>query len=182
MNYWFTSDLHLSHENLRKFLNRPFSSIEVMDEVIADNIYSCLKAGDILYILGDLGWKRKTVFDFLKRKPRNVHFHLIYGNHDKKLFKRKHIESYFDSIEWIKDIKVYGQKITLCHYLMLSWNCSHWNAWHLHGHHHKYVSNISVGKVMNVCADLHNYYPVSFEEVNEYMNNRGNNWNFKEKA
>ena len=181
MNHWFSSDFHLSHYNLMKFLNRPFSSVEEMNATIIDNFYSQVKPGDQVYFLGDLSWNRKIAIDFLSKLPKNIHFHFIPGNHDKKLFKESVIRPYVDSYSWIKDIKVNGQKITLCHYLMLSWNCSHWNAYLLHGHHHKDVSNIAVGKVMNVCVDLHDFKMVEFEEVKEYMKNKKNNWNYVEK-
>ena len=34
---FFTSDLHLGHENCIRLCNRPFSSIEEMDETLIEN-------------------------------------------------------------------------------------------------------------------------------------------------
>lgn len=34
---YFTSDLHLGHRNILRLCDRPFASIEEMDEVLMDN-------------------------------------------------------------------------------------------------------------------------------------------------
>ena len=180
MNYWFMSDLHLSHENLRVFLNRPFKSIDEMDEIILNNISSNIRGGDYFYFLGDLAW-RSTAYEnfFAMIKKSRIQLFFIYGNHDSNVPLK-----YLNQCVWhgsLKDIKINNQKITLCHYMMKSWNCSHHGAWHLHGHHHTDVSNIADGKVMNVCADLNNFMPIHFDTVSEYMKTRKENWNMLEK-
>ena len=50
---YYTSDLHLSHKNIIAYENRPFSSIEEMDNTIIDIINYRLSPDDELYILGD---------------------------------------------------------------------------------------------------------------------------------
>ena len=158
-------------------LKRPFSTIEDMNETIINNFYQVVQPGDQVYFLGDFGWDKQAVLDFLKKKPRNIHFHFISGNHDKKLFKEYVLKPYVDSFQWIKDVKINEQKITLCHYMMASWNCSHYNAWHLFGHHHvQPQADRAIGKVMDVCVDLHNFFPISFDQIKEHMDKRPNNW------
>ena len=181
MNYWFTSDWHLFHESLRRKLPRPFKDIQKMNEVIISNFYNCVRPGDIVYIAGDISWDRKGLLDFLSKKPRNIHIHYIMGNHDKKIVNSE-VKKYFESCSWLKDVKIYGQKITIQHYIMSSWNCSHYNAWHLFGHHHdvKSASNCR-GKSMPLCVDLHNYKMLSFEQVKEYMDLREDNWDLVKK-
>ena len=39
-NFYFVSDLHLSHKNILKYDNRPFNSIEEHDQSIINNINS----------------------------------------------------------------------------------------------------------------------------------------------
>ena len=51
---FFTSDLHLGHENCIRLCNRPFSSIEEMDETLMENWNHKVTGTDTVYILGDL--------------------------------------------------------------------------------------------------------------------------------
>ena len=89
----------------------------------------------------------------------------------------------------IKDISIKTdgekQKITLSHYPMVTWNCSHFGAWQLYGHHHhdysgdfKYIKDYvpSMGKQYNVSVDLHNFKPVSYEKIQEAMKIKPDNW------
>jgi len=177
LNYWFTSDWHLNHKHVMQVCSRPFETVEFMDDTIIYNLYHMTKPGDQVYFLGDLSFNRNVGLEFLKKIPRNIHFHFIWGNHDKKMWKKDELLKYCASVQWIKDIKINKQKITLCHYMMSSWNCSHWNAWHLFGHHHnKTQADHAIGKTMSVCVDLHNFFPVSFDQVKAYMETRHDNW------
>jgi calcineurin-like phosphoesterase family protein len=178
LNYWFTSDWHLSHKKAYEL--RSLSSKEHMDSLILDNFFEVVRGGDQVYFLGDLTYIRQAAIDFFKRKQKNIHFHFILGNHDKKIIQKTLLEKYCAWYGWLKDIKIDNQKITLCHYMMNSWNCSHWNAWHLFGHHHsREQANYSQGKTLGVAVDLNNYYPLSFDQIKDFMNNRPNNWDYE---
>ena len=58
MNYYI-SDLHLLHENVIRFDNRPFDSIAQMQETIVNNWNSKVTNGDTVYILGDVSMRGK---------------------------------------------------------------------------------------------------------------------------
>ena len=47
---FFTSDLHLGHENCIRLCNRPFSSIEEMDETLIENWNHKVTGKDTVYI------------------------------------------------------------------------------------------------------------------------------------
>lgn len=51
---FFTSDLHFGHENVIKFDNRPFRSVEEMDAELISRWNNKVKKGDLVYVLGDL--------------------------------------------------------------------------------------------------------------------------------
>jgi calcineurin-like phosphoesterase family protein len=174
MNYWFTSDWHLSHANIIRYCNRPFSSAEEMDKIILNNFFSKVKDGDIVYHLGDLSFRQESVNNFLKLLSK-IEFHMILGNHDNKSFLRN---KNVNTLSLYEDIVIEKQNITICHYPMTSWNKSHYGAWHLHGHHHRNTSHLFKGKIMNVSVDVNNFSPIDFEQIKEYMNKREDNWDY----
>lgn len=48
---WFTSDLHLGHRAAISMCERPFETIEEMNEILICNFNSCVKKNDTVYIL-----------------------------------------------------------------------------------------------------------------------------------
>lgn len=56
---YFTADLHFKHDNIIKHCNRPFQSVEEMDNQLLDNWNKTVKSNDEIYILGDL-----TIIEF----------------------------------------------------------------------------------------------------------------------
>jgi calcineurin-like phosphoesterase family protein len=173
---YFTSDFHLGHANIIKFCNRPFSSVEEMDETITDNFLKTVKPGDIVYFLGDLAMNREPALKFLAKIPENVQFHFIYGNHDMKL--PEYFKQYCDTVSQYKNIQEKGKDIFLCHYPMYTWPSSHYGSWMCFGHHHWDTRNIFYGKMMNVSVDANNFKLVSFDEVVSFMETRENNWDY----
>ena len=54
---WYTSDTHFGHENVLKFTDRPWETIQQMNSVIVANINARVGMNDELYILGDFSFK-----------------------------------------------------------------------------------------------------------------------------
>jgi calcineurin-like phosphoesterase family protein len=85
-----------------------------------------------------------------------------------------------DKYDQIKEIKIEGQVIVLCHYMMSIWPGSHYNSWHLFGHSHG--RSTEVGKSLDVGVDTEKYghkrfYPYSFDEIKAIMKLKGDNFN-----
>jgi calcineurin-like phosphoesterase family protein len=139
---YFTSDLHLCHENVIRYCSRPFQDVEEMNSVIVDNWNNTIKSDDLVFILGDFCWRMgsSSIRWYLNRLVgRKI---IVLGNHDKneKVFVGL-AEQVYDGIVNIRvkdsDSKDAGyQRITLCHYPMLSWYQSHRGAWQFFGHMH----------------------------------------------
>ena len=56
---FYTSDLHLGHANIIRHCNRPFASVEEMDEVLIDNWNAKVTNADTVHILGDFMFRNK---------------------------------------------------------------------------------------------------------------------------
>lgn len=62
---YYISDLHLGHENVIRFDNRPFDSVEEMNETLVNNWNSVVTNADHVYHLGDFcGVKRTSGLNF----------------------------------------------------------------------------------------------------------------------
>jgi len=173
MNEFFISDYHLNHTRMADM--RGFSSYEEMNEHIIATHNSVITEKDNVYYEGDFNFRGdpNILLDRL-----NGRFYFIRGNHDQKIIKHKKIVHWVDGYY---DIKLHDQKITLCHYPMLTWNCSHYGAWCLTGHHHSTIIEDKfpmLGKHMTVSWEALKGIPISFDEVKKYMGNRHNNWDF----
>ncbi|OGW80329.1 MAG: phosphoesterase [Omnitrophica bacterium RIFCSPLOWO2_12_FULL_44_17] len=173
---FFTADLHLGHKNAIKYCNRPFKTVEEMNEVLIKNWNKIVSDKDNIYVVGDfaLMGPKKTEEVLKNLKGRKF---LIRDNHDKSL-KESMALKYF---EWIKDyylLKVQDsgaiQKIVLFHYALRTWDSAHSGSWSLYGHSHGNLKDDSTSLSLDVGVDCHNFRPISYEEVKEIMPKK--NW------
>ena len=179
---YFSSDWHLGHGGVIKFSDRPFVSTQEMNSTILKNMYSVLKKGDILYYLGDLAWSKSAYYRAFDELPDGVDFVWVLGNHDKKEWKQ--FEHRATQVVDLKEIYIGKNPVTLCHYPMLTWNKSHYNAWMLYGHHHanshgcNQIKEKSIGKMLNVNCEFNNYMPYSENDIIKIMEKKPNNWDY----
>lgn len=160
MTIFFTSDMHLAHKKIILLSNRPFSSVEEMDEELIKRFNSKVGPEDTVYDLGDFCFTNPKKYDGCL----NGNIIRIKGSHDHDIKEPRmmvikpdgFLDKYGDQVE-----------ITLCHYAMRSWEKSHYGAWHLYGHHHGLLA--PYGLSFDVGVDCWDYYPVSLEQVKEKM-------------
>lgn len=177
---FFTSDTHFFHKNIIKYVNRPFETVEEMNETIVTRWNETIPKDADVFHMGDVSLTAgsKELSDILY--SLNGRKHLIIGNHEKDVLKRSHIRSIFSGIYDIAEIYVpdkeitYGeQHIVMCHYPMLTWNASHRGSWQLFGHVHGGLSNKGVinhkATQIDVGVDCHDLYPVSYQTVKELI-------------
>jgi calcineurin-like phosphoesterase family protein len=78
-----TSDLHFSHNNIIKYCNRPFQSIEHMNSILTSNWNSKVSPDDTVYVVGDFFMGNKEDWPSHRAKL-NGKIILVMGNHDTK--------------------------------------------------------------------------------------------------
>jgi calcineurin-like phosphoesterase family protein len=168
---WFTSDTHFGHARVIEYSNRPFPSVEEMDEAMILNWNAMVRPGDRVYHLGDFSFHRPERSVAIARRLMGQKY-LVLGNHDKRLRNEPDFLSHWIWARDLEGIAVADQRIVLCHYAMLTWNQSHRGAWMLHGHSHGSLPRDSHSLRMDVGVDPMGYQPVSFETVRDEMASR----------
>ena len=168
-NIFLTADLHLDHENIIKYCNRPYKNKEEMYENIINNWNEIVNSQDIVYIIGDFslrGPKHKMWFEETL-KLLNGSKILIYGNHDrlkpkqvievgfKEVYKSLMLDKYFLVHDPRKARTVPSSIKTMC------------------GHvHDLFTLNENTHRVLNIGVDVWNYYPVELSVATNFLENK----------
>lgn len=161
---WFTADTHFGHRNICKYANRPFASIEDMDEAILQNINADVRPDDTLYHLGDFAFGRHRYY---RERIACKNIVLVLGNHDRHIIEDR--DGLFSSVHTLKEIKAGEQSIVLCHYAMRVWNKSHHGAWHLYGHSHGSLPDDPNSLSFDVGVDCTDFRPFDLADVARVM-------------
>ena len=181
---FFTSDLHFGHENVIRFDNRPFNTVEEMDEEMIKRWNAKVRKGDIVYVLGDFIWKAATNEAVSIIRRLNGQIILIKGNHDRFLHNAAAkkalagIKDYDDICVTLEDGTT--RRCILSHYFIPFYNGHRYQAIHLHGHSHlteEAAEEVRITtelnekgydlKNYNVGCMYWNYTPVTLDEILE---------------
>lgn len=177
----FFSDPHFWHSRIIEHCKRPFESVVHMNDYIIKNINDKVDENDTLYCLGDFSFGGiKKICDTREQiNCKNVH--LILGNHDKEIRKKLSKRNFMFGFQSIQDYLMFDvngrQSIILFHYPIASWASKSHGSWMISGHcHGNYkpglVNDCSNGLILDVGVDVHDFKPVSFDEVAEIMNKK----------
>lgn len=188
-NIFFVSDLHLNHNNIIRFSNRPFNDVHEMNEGIKKDWNSVVGKEDHVFVLGDVALGRdKDATNILY--GLNGYLYLIKGNHEKAVLSNENNKKRFEWIDKAFLLKVKDSQlrengknlkekyIYMHHYSCRVWDKSHHGSWHLYGHSHDSLDKDNVwGKSMDVGVDsayriLGEYRPFSYEEVKNILKRR----------
>lgn len=152
---FFTADTHFGHANIIKYCNRPFMTVEEMNNEMIKRWNSVVEKDDIVYHLGDLAFLKYC--DITNKLNGSIF--LIRGNHDKytdnKLMSLGICKVYHKSTI----VNVYGRDIHLMHAPKDYKN----GIINLCGHIHeiaKWSNNI-----LNVGVDIWNFTPVEYSQI-----------------
>ena len=171
---FFTSDTHFDHTNIIKFCNRPYETVDEMNNDLVERWNSKVTSDDTVFHLGDFCFAGSAEWKNWRNKL-NGNIILIRGNHDRKMSKS--METLFDGVYSQLQLKIDGQDVYLNHYPFLTYaGCWRTNpTWQLFGHVHSGMLS-SEGKDMSrlemlfpyqydVGVDNNNFTPISWEDV-----------------
>lgn len=164
---FFSADHHFSHDNIRRFCDRPFPSIEAHDEALIEKWNQTIGPKDTVWHLGDFAYRIRTnrlqdIFSELKGREK----HLIRGNHD----SNKTCALPWTSVNHYHELKIHERKIVLFHYAQRTWNGMRRGALMLYGHSHNTLPGFRTNwesATLDVGVDAWEYRPVSLEEILE---------------
>lgn len=184
-NIYFVGDLHYNHENVIKFDNRPFNSVNEMNEFIVKNLKETLKPNDILFDLGDMFWKESddNIRKVLEEIPTKNIYKII-GNHDNYQLFSKNLRGYFIEVGDIFDVNIkyldQNYKVILSHFPLITWQSKAYGSIHLHAHCHGNLDKFNNDST-DLRADIgfnseiskiNNSFIIPFSKVIEYFNNK----------
>lgn len=161
---WFTADTHFGHAKAIEHSQRPFSDVREMDQELIARWNERVKPKDDVWHLGDFNFRGDTTTETYVRQLHG-RIHIVWGNHDDAYARKSpHL---FASVQDVKYLRHYGERLYLSHYAHRVWRGSHQGSWHLFGHSHGALANLN--RSMDVGVDAQGYVPVSFEEIGAYM-------------
>lgn len=181
---WWTSDWHFNHERIIELCQRPFGSVEEMNETIIENHNKLVRPGDEVFVLGDVALGKISEFPALVQRM-NGRKYLIPGNHDRcwKGHKRVrgvdtelYINAGFEILSGISQFSETGW--LMCHFPAAGDSLDHdryvdfrptigENEWLLHGHvHEKWQIK---DRQINVGVDAWEFKPVSRAEIEQII-------------
>ena len=184
---FFSSDHHFYHSNIIRYCQRPFLSVEEMNEEMVRRWNTVVQPEDIVYYLGDFSLAKRAVTVFAPRLHGQKH--LLMGNHDAchPCHKKKaqaalqvYVDAGFKTIELERSLEISGQSVLLNHMPYLAGEQSseykvgyqefrpvNRGQWLLHGHvHEKWKIK---EKMINVGVDVWDFFPVPITEIEKII-------------
>lgn len=129
---FYIADTHFDHGNIIHFDNRPFKTVDEMNEEMIKRWNSAVTKADEVYILGDFCWSKEDRWIELLEQL-NGQKTLIVGNHDITPAKSRR---FFADVKERKIIDDNGRKVVIDHFPSPCFR-NHFYGWfHLYGHVH----------------------------------------------
>lgn len=168
---YIIGDPHFGHEGIIRHCNRPFQSVEEMDQELKDNWNNIVGKEDKVIVVGDFCFK-KTPWQIEELvHSLNGHKLLVYGNHDKQLRNGKSL-GFFHKVDYLEEhiIDSTGniRKLVIFHYPILNWNGKYHGSWHAFGHSHGNSSELMhklAPGTWDVGVDVNNFTPILLEDL-----------------
>jgi calcineurin-like phosphoesterase family protein len=176
MEIFLTSDTHFGHRSVIDFCNRPYSSVEEMNEDMVERWNEVVTPEDMVFHLGDVLWPTGGNKEFLPHTVLgrlNGRIILIRGNHDTWMTRRFETEN-FHAVhdQYVLGLKGRGYKgqklhIHMLHYPLRTWYRREHGGLHAFGHVHGNYEEFRIEGTLDVGVDTNNYRPITIDEYLE---------------
>lgn len=166
---WVWSDIHFYHTNIIKYCDRPFDSVEEMNQTLIENHNNLVGPNDLVIWVGDVSFKNVCDTNALLRQLNGDRI-LIAGNHDLDK-KRRHVRALdFNEIHLLYTIDDGVAPIVFTHFTMdnapLPWI-------NVHGHVHNQPYDVEHSlQHINVSVEVIDYKPMHLTELRRIARER----------
>jgi|APHM01.1.fsa_nt_gi Predicted phosphoesterase or phosphohydrolase len=158
------SDTHFDHENIIEYCDRPFRSVDEMNEQLVANWNGIVGEHDEVIFVGDLtiAGTAEAFLEWVTRLNGTISF--VLGDHDHEVLTTLDDVAIFEHLQF--------------EYQGHEFYCIHdpedaprnWAGWLIHGHHHnnwpdKYPFVNPRGNLVNVSVELLGYAPLRLERL-----------------
>jgi calcineurin-like phosphoesterase family protein len=172
-NLWITADTHFGHENIIKYCNRPFKSVEQMDKVLIHNWNERVKPLDHIIINGDFMFHNSSGGKKGEGVGERPDYYINQLNGIKTFIRGNHEKSNFPSVR-IKglEISLSNKTIWVTHSqqnLRLEYDIN------LVGHSHiafkikKMNNGYNDVYIINIGVDQWKFYPVRVIDILSFL-------------
>jgi len=165
---YIISDLHLGHGNIIEYCDRPFDSVEEMNQTLVENWNAAIGPGDEVLFGGDLtvSWANTHLLDWLDR----LHGELVFliGNHDETVF------SEVDGVDFIQQFRFEHRGAPFHAVHDPADGPSSPTGWLFHGHYHNNWSDEFPfvdhdERRVNFSVELLGYRPLATDRLVDYL-------------
>lgn len=112
---WFVSDLHFYHKNIIHLQDRPYKSVDDMNNDLVRIWNAHVAKGDTVYVIGDFSFGNYPETKAIVEQLNGTKI-LIRGNHDERFNTSTFIKMGFKDVYDHTIIKLNGKKVVLSHY------------------------------------------------------------------
>lgn len=176
-NILFTSDIHLQHANIIKFVNRPYSCVEDMNIDLVnkwnESVDEIGRDKAIVIHCGDFVFGTKRAYNFYINRLLGSKIYMVIGNHDiKNVISQYTVNTHADSrVVWNNEylVEIYDKNkkkltlFTVTHHPCRSFN----GSFNLHGHLHSTPDLANYGgsdvEIARELRDIGDYYDVGVD-------------------
>lgn len=156
MKIFFTSDTHFGHKNIIRYCNRPWATVEEMNEGLIANWNAVVGPDDIVWHLGDFAFmSRERALEIFRRL--NGTKYLVRGNHDSNAITK---------LGWKKVVQTWETTVDGHDVVMHHKPLDQWDGIHLHGHCHGNIARCgTMPNRYDVGVDPMGYRPVTLTQI-----------------
>lgn len=159
-NVFVWSDLHFGHKNIIRYSERPFNTVEEMNELLILAYNDIVQPQDVTIWVGDIGFYPDSKTNEILHRCNGYKI-LVVGNHD--FNKRELRKLHFDEVHIVYNVTINDTIVAFTHYPLDNVP----KGWiNIHGHVHKgKADKAATNRHINVNCEFIDYKPISLNNL-----------------